>query len=121
MKAITHTLLFLIFSGVLFGQSACNSKLFMNKYNFSNIDKAEVSDFNVNNYKQINCELFLEIVNHSEKVVAKFIPHKEVILYDSEGKLYKLYFSKTNQYFQIEGNSFQLSKSQSLTLSKLFD
>ena len=64
MKAITHTLLFLIFSGVLFGQSACNSKLFMNKYNFSNIDKAEVSDFNVNNYKQINCELFLEIVTN---------------------------------------------------------
>ena len=121
MKAITHTLLFLIFSAVLFGQSACNSKLFMNEYNFSNIDKAEVSDFNVNNYKQIDCNLFLEIVNYSPKVVAKFIPHKEVILYDSEGKLYKLYFSKTNQYFQIEGNSFQLSKSQSLTLSKLFD
>ncbi len=121
MKAITHTLLFLIFSGVLFGQLACNSKLFMKIYNFSNIYKAEVSDFKVNNYKQISYDFFLEIVNHSEKVVAKFIPHKEVILYDSEGKLYKLYFSKTNQYFQIDGNCFQLSKSQSLKLSKLFD
>lgn len=121
MKAITHTLLFFIFSGVLFGPSACHSKLLINQYNFSDIDKAEVSDFNVNNYKQINCELFLEIVNHSEKVAVKFIPYKEVILYDSEGKLYKLYFSKTNQYFQIEGNSFQLSKKQSHTLSELFD
>ncbi|MBO6160656.1 MAG: hypothetical protein J6O01_04150 [Bacteroidales bacterium] len=121
MKAITHTLLFFVFSGVLFGPSACHSKLLINQYNFSAIDKAEVSDFNANNYKQINCELFLGIVSHSEQVAAKFIPHKEVILYDSDGKLYKLYFSETNQYFQIEGNSFQLSKSQSLALSKLFD
>lgn len=121
MKAITHTLLFFIFSGVLFGPSACHSKLLINQYNFSDIDKAEVSDFNVTNYKQINCDLFLGIVSHSEQVAAIFIPHKVVILYDSDGKLYKLYFSETNQYFQIEGNSFQLSKSQSLALSKLFD
>ena len=32
MKAITHTLLFFIFSGVLFGPSACHSKLLINQY-----------------------------------------------------------------------------------------
>ncbi len=35
MKAIAHTLLFFIFSGVLFGQSACHSKLLINKYSFT--------------------------------------------------------------------------------------
>jgi hypothetical protein len=93
----------------------------MNKYNFSNIYKAEVSDFKKFNYKPIDYEKFLETINTSKKVVVKFIPHREVVLFDNSGKSYRLYFSKTNKYFQIDGNSFQLSKKQVYTLLELFN
>jgi len=118
---ITNTLLYIFFSSVLFGQSACNSNCFMNKYNFSDICKAEVSDFNKNNYKPINCEKFLEIIYESKYVVSKFVPHKKVVLYDKNGKTYDLYFSGSLKIFQIDGNSFRLSKKQAFLLSELFN
>lgn len=92
----------------------------MNKYKFSSTGKAEVSDFRTNEFKQIDYAKLLEIINHSETVVIKFVPHKEVVLSDNNGKAYKLYFSETNQYFQINGDGFRLSKKQSKILTALF-
>lgn len=86
----------------------------------SNICRAEVSDFKKYDYKLIDYEKFLDTMNTSKKVVAKFIPHKEVILFDESGNSFKLYFSKTNKYFKIDGDSFQLSKKDALIVSGLF-
>lgn len=121
IRKIINTLLYLFFSSVLFGQSACNSTCFMNIHNLSNICKAEVSDFKKCDYKPINYEKFLETINNSKKVVVKFVPNKEVMLFDESGKSFKLYFSETNKYFQIDGDSFQLSKNNALIVSELFN
>lgn len=119
-RKITNTILFLFFSSVSFGQLACNRNCFMDIHILSNICRAEVSDFKKYDYKLIDYEKFLDTINTSKKVVAKFIPHKEVILFDESGNSFKLYFSKTNKYFKIDGDSFQLSKKDALIVSELF-
>lgn len=113
--------LIIVFSTVMFTITSCRTYRFMDKYFFSCDGKAEVSDFKKNNYHEIDCVLFLETINHSKKVVAKFIPSKEVVLTDNFGKTYKLYFSDDNRCFKIKGDYYQLSKKESKKLTTLFE
>ncbi len=113
--------LIIVFSTVMFTITSCRTYRFMDKYFFSCDGKAEVSDFKKNNYHEIDCVLFLETINHSKKVVAKFIPSKEVVLTDSSGKIHKLYFSESNRYFQIHGDYYQISEKYAKKLTTLFE
>lgn len=121
MKTIAKILLFLVSISFISTQMACTSELFMDKYKFSDIEKAEVSDFKVNKFKQINCDIFLNVINRSKAAVIKFVPHKEVVMSDKNGKTYKFYFSNRNDAFQINGKGFILSPKQSKALTELFE
>ena len=121
MKTLAKISLFLISISFSSMQMACTSERFMDRYKFSDIEKAEVSDFKVNKFKQIDCTSFLGAINHSKTAVVKFVPHKEVILSEKNGRTYKFYFSKTNNTFQINGKGFILSTKQSKALTELFE
>ena len=121
MKTIAKIFVILISTSFISIQMACTSRLFMDKYKFSDVEKAEVSDFKVNKFKQIDCAIFLDIINHSKTAVVKFIPHKEVVMSDKNGKTYKFHFSKKNTAFQINGKGFILSTKQSKALTELFE
>ena len=42
-------------------QMACKSEIFMDKYKFSDIEKAEVSNFKAGEHKQIDYAIFLDV------------------------------------------------------------
>ena len=62
----------------------------------------------------------MDAIKSSKEVVAKFIPHKEVILYDENGNSFKLFFSEDNRIFHSDDGYFKLSKRNALLVSKLF-
>lgn len=100
---------------------ACKSDFFMDKYKFSDIEKAEVSNFKAGEFKQIDYAIFLDVINRSKTAIVKFAPYKEVVLSDKNGKTYKFYFSNANDAFKINGNGFILSIKQSKALTELFE
>ena len=121
MKTISRILLFLISTGFISIQMACKSDFFMDKYKFSDIEKAEVSNFKAGEFKQIDYAIFLDVINRSKKAIVKFAPFKEVVLSEKNGKTYKFYFLYFKNGFKINGNGFILSKKQSKALTELFD
>ena len=121
MKTISRILLFLISTGFISMQMACTSEFFMDKYKFSDIEKAEVSNFKAGEFKQIDYAIFLDVINRSKPAIVKFAPYKEVVLSDKNGKTYKFKFSNTNNAFKINGDGFILSKKKSKALTELFD
>ena len=121
MKTISRILLFLISTGFISMQMACKSDFFMDKYKFSDIEKAEVSNFKAGEFKQIDYAIFLDVINRSKTAIVKFAPYKEVVLSDKNGKTYKFHFSKKNTAFQINGKGFILSTKQSKALTELFE
>lgn len=109
--------------GVLFGTFSCRtSSLFIDNYNVSGVYRAEVSGFKGNNYKPIESEKLIEAIKTSKQGLAKYIPDKEVMLYNAEGDSTKLVFSKDNKYFFInEIGYFELSNKNAKIVSELFE
>lgn len=119
-KIIKHIILFtnLIFPIVLFGQNN-NKEIFKNLYSFDNVYKAEVSLFKKDEYNQIDYKELLKVLQCSKGVIAKFVPYKEVMLYEQGGRTHKVYFSETNKYFKINGKTFALTKKQLKKVSEI--
>ena len=119
-KIFKHIVLFasVIFPVILFGQKS-NKEIFKNLYSFENVYKAEVSLFKKDEYNQIDCKELIKVLQCSKGVIAKFVPYKEVMLYEQGGKAHKVYFSETNKYFKIDGKTFVLTKRQSKKVSEI--
>ena len=94
---------------------------FHNRFNLQYICKAEVSDFKGSHYQTIDTEAFLKAIRDSKQTVAKFIPHKEVVLFDGDGHSFKLLFSEDNRIFHSAEGYFRLSRKNALLVSKLFE
>ena len=121
MKRMIFSLLCLILSVNFMGVLSYSQIRFDKKVNISSIYKSEVSNFKENHFQPINNEVFLEVVKSAKRTYAKFIPHKEVVLYDKNGKTLKLLFSEDNRvFYSIEGY-FKLSRRNALLVSQLFD
>ncbi len=109
----------LILPIVLFSQ---NSKgYFKDFYNFDDVYKAEVSLFKKNEYNQVDYKELLKVLQCSKNIISKFIPYKEVILYDKGGVTYTIYFSKNYRRIEITGKTFSLTKKQSKKISEIFN
>ena len=109
-----HIILFasVIFPIILFCQKS-NKENFKNLYSFENVYKAEVSLFKKSDYNQIDYRELLKVLQCSKGVISKFIPYKEVILYDKGGITYIIYFSDDYRRIKINGKTFALTKRQS--------
>lgn len=103
-------LLIITSSGILFGQNK-NDAVFKEIYNFKNVYKGEVSLFKKEEIKTIDFSALLKVLDCSKVVVAKFVPYTEIILYEHDDKIYKLYFSQNNKFFKIDEKTFILKKS----------
>lgn len=105
---------------VFYQTSESNKKRFKDFYNFSEVGKAEVSLFKEDNYKSVDeYEKLIELMNCSKKVVSKFIPYKELILYNKNGIKYFILFSKDFQRIKIDGRTFAIRKKKSKEISKI--
>lgn len=120
MKRLLCILLCFVFYTNVIGALSCSRERFNEKVNVSSICKSEVSNFKENQYLPINNEMFLDAIKSSKRTYAKFIPHKQVVLYDKNGKTYMLFFSEDNRVFHSIAGDFKLSKRNALIVSKLF-
>ena len=80
---------------------------------------AEVSDYQADDFEQIDYEEFLSTVRRARRAYIGFVPAKEVRLYDDEGVRYMMYISKTCRFMRIDSNYFKLNKRQSKRLKHL--
>ena len=80
---------------------------------------AEVSDYQGDDYEQIDYEDFLSSIRRARRAYISFVPAKEVRLYDDEGVRYMVYISKSCRFLRIDSNYFKLSKRQSKRLKYL--
>ncbi|MBO7488814.1 MAG: hypothetical protein J6T88_00900 [Bacteroidales bacterium] len=80
---------------------------------------AEVSDYQGDDYEQIDYEEFLSAVRRARRAFVSFVPAKEVRLYDDEGVRYMMYISKSCRFLRIDSNYFKVSKRQSKRLKYL--
>ena len=80
---------------------------------------AEVSDYQADDFEQIDYEEFLSTVRRARRAYIGFVPAKEVRLYDDEGVRYMMYISKTYRFMRIDSNCFKLNKRQSKRLKHL--
>ena len=117
---LLNILLVLSFLTIVLGDLSFHREHFHNKFNLQNICKAEVSDFNGSHYQTIDTEAFLKAIGDSKQTVAKFIPHKEVVLFDVDGHSFKLLFSEDNRIFNSAEGYFRLSRRNARRVSKLF-
>lgn len=100
--------------------SESNKKRFKDFYNLTEINKAEVSLFKEDNYKSVDeYEKLIEFIKCSKKVVSKFIPYKELVLYDKNGSKYMILFSSDFQRIKIDGRTFAINKKKSKEISKI--
>ncbi len=63
----------------------------------------------------------MSIINSAKRINVKFIPYKTVILCEEGKDIYTMYFSKTNKYFQIDGEGYELSSSHSEVITRLLE
>lgn len=80
------------------------------------ITDVEVSDYDADDYEQIDCEEFMSIIARAKKSHTGFEPAKEVNLYDDEGIRYRLYVSRSGRFFRIDSNYFRLNNRQAKRL-----
>lgn len=120
MNRLLNILLVLPFLTIVLGDMSYHREHFHNKFNLQYICKAEVSDYKGSHYQTIDTEAFLKALRDSKQTVAKFIPHKEVVLFDGDGHSFKLLFSEDNRIFHSAVGDFRLSRRNALILSKLF-
>ncbi|MFV0531817.1 MAG: hypothetical protein ACK5MD_10340 [Flavobacteriales bacterium] len=100
--------------------SESNKKRFKDFYNLTEISKAEVSLFKEDNYKSVEeYEKLIELMDCAKKVVSKFIPYKELVLYNKSGSKYMILFSSDFQRIKIDGRTFAISKKKSKEISKI--
>ncbi|WP_148707462.1 hypothetical protein [Chitinophaga skermanii] len=85
------------------------------------IYKAEVSLFKKEEYKQIESNEFLKILQASKGAFVKFKPYSKVKLYAKNDTIYNIYFSQNNQYFKIAGSTYSLPQKQIKKISELFN
>lgn len=107
-----------IFPIILFSQNS-HKEIFKNLYDFENVYNAEVSLFKKEEYNQIDYKELLKVLQCSKGVLSKFIPYKEVILYEQGGNTYIIYFSSDYQRIKIDGKTFALTKKQSKKISEI--
>lgn len=88
-------------------------------YSLYIIVDAEVSDYQGDDYEQIDYEEFLSAVRRARRAFVSFVPAKEVRLYDDEGVRYMMYISKSCRFLRIDSNYFKVSKRQSKRLKYL--
>lgn len=121
MNRLLNILLVLPFLTIVLGDMSYHREHFHNKFNLQYICKAEVSDYKGSHYQTIDTEAFLKAFRDSKQTVAKFIPHKEVVLFDGDGHSFKLLFSEDNRIFHSAEGYFRLSRKNALLVSKLFE
>ncbi len=83
------------------------------------ITDVEVSDYQENDYEQVDCEEFMAIIAKAKLAHTTFAVDKEANLYDDEGVRYKLYISRNCRYFRIDSNYFLLQKRYARRLKAL--
>ena len=120
MKRYLCIILILVLSTIVMNGSSNHRERFCDIFDLSIIVKSEVSRFKENHFQPIDNEAFLDAIKSSKEIVAKFIPHKEVILYDENGNSFKLFFLEDNRIFHSDDGYFKLSKRNALLVSKLF-
>ena len=74
------------------------------------ITDVEISPYQEDDYEQVDCEDFMDIIAHAKLWHTAFAVETEVNLYDDEGIRYKLYISRNCRYFRIDSNYFRLSR-----------
>ena len=120
MKRYLCIILILVLSTIVMNGSSNHRERFCDIFDLSIIVKSEVSRFKENHFQPIDNEAFLDAIKSSKEIVAKFIPHKQVVLYDKNGKTYMLFFSEDNRVFHSIEGDYKLSKRNALIVSKLF-
>lgn len=83
------------------------------------ITDVEVSDYQMDEFDQVDYEEFMSLIARAKRDYISFVPAKEVNLYDDDGIRYRLYINKSCRYFRIDGNYFKLNKARSRRLKEL--
>ncbi|MBP5515538.1 MAG: hypothetical protein J6X86_01185 [Bacteroidales bacterium] len=91
---------------------------FEDMYDCYIITDIEASPYNEDEFEQIDCDDFMEIIARAKLSNKEFVPYTKVNLYDDEGIRYRLYISKSARYFRIDGNYFRLTRSQAKRLTR---
>lgn len=105
----------------LYSLVSCHTVHFNDKYNIPRTVIIKVLDSNEKKQKYINSGEFMSIINSAKRINVKFIPYKTVILCEEGKDIYTMYFSKTNKYFQIDGEGYELSSSHSEVITRLLE
>ena len=92
---------------------------FVDLYDCYIITDVEVSDYQEDDYEQVDCEEFMAIISRAKLANTAFAVSKEVNLYDDEGIRYKLDLSRNCRYLRVDSNYFRLSKRNARRLKVL--
>lgn len=80
---------------------------------------AEVSNYEEDDFEQVDYEELMSIISRAKRSFGGFVPAKEVHLFDDEGIRYRMYVSSSFRFIRIDSNYFKLSKSRAKRLKKL--
>ena len=83
------------------------------------ITDVEVSDYQADDFEQVDYEEFMSAIARARRAYIGFVPAKEVNLYDDDGVRYRMYISASYRFFRIDSNYFKLSCSQARRLKNL--
>ena len=79
----------------------------------------EVSDYDEDEFDQVDCEEFMSIIARAKLSNLAFEPAKKVNLYDDDGIRYNIFNSRSGSLLRIDSNYFQLNRRQAKRLQRL--